>query len=396
MPRAGYASDSETPSLSRPSTRLFMRWELDAGGDGIVSSRLSSADVAKGETALGQLQAILDFCDRKGLRPRWVTVSIPHARQPRPRGSRRHRVRSGVHPSQDHRVGRVARCRSTLTPDAERAQYYRLLQDHGLALYFVTHGRKVNWTDPATSSCSRPSGRMRTCSSPAARFSRPRPPTLPISVNVAWRSFKPAIREIVIRTHDDGTFDLQIVGALTQPGEVSDTNLLETHRRPTETRRLCRNLEVWVDRAARPRGRAWDQDGPSHSLEEMHDWFRHISAISPPGRIHGRRVEELLLSIGTETTYGRFSTGSPTRPHLGRRLASSTRHRGSAAAGAGLAAEASRIGGSWPAGPSTLACRSTTSSVADGTRGGRHPMHSRSRRAEASRALARILDACAG
>jgi hypothetical protein len=126
-----------------------MHWELDRTGDGIVSSRLSSADVAKGETALGQVRTILDFCERQGLRPRWVTVSI------RTTGSLDYEDRADIAFTRAciyqgtirwaawRDVDRLSR--QTLSAQ----QYYRLLQDHGIDLYFVTHGGKVNWTDPS-------------------------------------------------------------------------------------------------------------------------------------------------------------------------------------------------------------------------------------------------------
>jgi len=126
-----------------------MRWEVDADGDGIVSARLSSADVAKGETALGQVHTVLEFCVRENLRPRWVTVSI------RTTGSLDYEDRADISFTRactDERLVRWAAWRdvdrlSRQTLSAQ--QYYRLLQERGIDLYFVTTGGKVNWTSPS-------------------------------------------------------------------------------------------------------------------------------------------------------------------------------------------------------------------------------------------------------
>ncbi|MGH3848745.1 MAG: recombinase family protein, partial [Pseudonocardiaceae bacterium] len=126
-----------------------MRWELDPDGDGIVSSRLSSADVAKGETALGHIHTVLDFCARQRLRPRWVTVSI------RTTGDLDYEDRADIAFTraciQDRSIKWAAwrdvdrLARQTLSSQ----QYYRLLENNRIDLYFVTHGGKINWADPS-------------------------------------------------------------------------------------------------------------------------------------------------------------------------------------------------------------------------------------------------------
>ncbi len=126
-----------------------MHWELDAGGDGIVSSRLSSADVAKGETALGQLQTVLDFCSRQGLRPRWVTVSI------RTTGDLHYEDRTDMDFTRRCLHEGAIRWAAWRDPDRlarktlSSQQYYRLLQDRGIHLYLVILGRKIDWNDPS-------------------------------------------------------------------------------------------------------------------------------------------------------------------------------------------------------------------------------------------------------
>ena len=51
-------------------------FEAEPDGDGAILVRLSSRDVQKGETALGQVTEVFDMCRRQELRPRKVLVML--------------------------------------------------------------------------------------------------------------------------------------------------------------------------------------------------------------------------------------------------------------------------------------------------------------------------------
>jgi hypothetical protein len=65
-----------TPQIYRHKRVRVEVYEHTPHGNGIVAVRMSDKDVQNGETALGQARTILEMCDRKGLRPRRVVVSL--------------------------------------------------------------------------------------------------------------------------------------------------------------------------------------------------------------------------------------------------------------------------------------------------------------------------------
>lgn len=67
--------------LGEPTIRTYrgstlQMWEVDRAGDGIVCARLSSEDLDKGETAMGQVHGLRDLSERLELRVRYIVVEL--------------------------------------------------------------------------------------------------------------------------------------------------------------------------------------------------------------------------------------------------------------------------------------------------------------------------------
>jgi hypothetical protein len=56
---------------------LLLIWEMNDDGDGIIAARLSSQDVQKGETAMGQIHNGLALAAGHGLKPACAVVAMP-------------------------------------------------------------------------------------------------------------------------------------------------------------------------------------------------------------------------------------------------------------------------------------------------------------------------------
>jgi hypothetical protein len=55
---------------------LLHVWEIPGGEDGIIAARLSGQDVTKHETVFGQIHGLLDICERRALKPRFLIASM--------------------------------------------------------------------------------------------------------------------------------------------------------------------------------------------------------------------------------------------------------------------------------------------------------------------------------
>lgn len=67
------------PFISKHGDATMMVWLVDAEGDGIIGARLSTRDVQKGETALGQVHPALEASQNRKLKPKWIVVTTENS-----------------------------------------------------------------------------------------------------------------------------------------------------------------------------------------------------------------------------------------------------------------------------------------------------------------------------
>ena len=139
--RERYGDPEEIPS----NGSLLLIWEMDPAGDGIIAARLSSDDVQKGETAMGQIHNGIALCAGRDLKPATAVVAM------RTSGGLDYDRRIDFTFIRDRVAARGLRWICYRGPDrVARDQhsaytFYRFLEDTRTELYFCSLGRRVDW-----------------------------------------------------------------------------------------------------------------------------------------------------------------------------------------------------------------------------------------------------------
>jgi DNA invertase Pin-like site-specific DNA recombinase len=125
---------------------LLLVWSMDPDGEGIVAARLSSTDVQKGETALGQIHNGLALAAGHALKPAIAVVAL------RTSGGLAYDQRPDLDFIRDSVATRGLSWICYREPDRvardQHAAYsfYKFLEDTGTDLYLCSLGRRVDWS----------------------------------------------------------------------------------------------------------------------------------------------------------------------------------------------------------------------------------------------------------
>lgn len=126
---------------------LLLIWEMNENGDGVIGARLSSLDVQKGETALGQIHNGLALAAGHGLSPACAVVAM------RTSGGSDYDSRVDFTFIRDCIAARGLRWVAYREPDRIARElhsahsFYKFLRDTDTDLYLCSLGRKVDWNN---------------------------------------------------------------------------------------------------------------------------------------------------------------------------------------------------------------------------------------------------------
>jgi hypothetical protein len=124
---------------------LLHVWEIPDGDDGIIAARLSGQDVQNHETVFGQVHGLLEICERRALKPRYLIASMRNSgmldyERRLDFAFIRERVLAGDCSWVAYfKADRIAR--QILSANL----FYRFLQDTGTGLFLEEIGREVDW-----------------------------------------------------------------------------------------------------------------------------------------------------------------------------------------------------------------------------------------------------------
>jgi hypothetical protein len=136
--------------LGEPDDRCFRGalmhiWEIPGGEDGIIAARLSGPEVKQHETVFGQIRGLLEICERRELKPRYLIASMRNS------GYNKYERRLDFAFMRDrvyardcswvafYKIDRISR--SVLSAQL----FYEFLEETRTGLFLEEFGREVDW-----------------------------------------------------------------------------------------------------------------------------------------------------------------------------------------------------------------------------------------------------------